>query len=532
MRNSSFSLVLFACLFCVAYVLVKHVVFIVQSDFEELVHNQGTERDKKGMASLVRQPRTNIEDVARLMEMRKAMLAYHALSLQLGPKENQDCGAQNHRIVIRGRQYGQFSNILISLTHGLGFAEALNSHYRARGEQTRYSLVLPNYMLRALHPFDLTLLYSQYCFYSEKLPTIREKAEQMPSFTLSTLLSTKKSLSNIFCKLVEALWSTFDYASKSIEVDIDVVREMIAHDGILEPSEEQDGRSRKEGSEDDVEISSKMLFFWGTEAAVTWRKQSFPFLFSSAADDDEVAYYTRTYVVLLSALYSSAAPSVVNGALALAKSIVDETKSSDFGYSTAHRRDLDGKCGSIMKAKSTWEKDFGFAGEGAGEKAEAGASMRSCPRGGGQRAHECVSLDGAHPLCTMPQYFVHRLNSMVGLARLPIYLSSDSAGSDRYVESEGFIMGYMEKERLGLSKALSEVEQSCVDIMVCALGSGIFVGNPASTFTFQIQTLRTLLQRNSLPEARHHDIYFERSDDQKKPSWISQSSIRSMINSI
>jgi hypothetical protein len=522
-----FSSTLLLCSFCVVYLFVKHISFVVHSGFEKLVHNQGSERDSNGMASILRQPKTGIKDISRFMEIRGSMLAYHGLALQLGPKVKQHCGQRNRRVVIRGTQYGQFSNILISLAHGLGFTEALNEYYRARGEDIRYSLVLPNYMLRALQPFDLTLIQSQYCFYVNEVPSTLEEVEQMPTFTLSTLFSRKKTMVNIFGKFVEACWSTVNYAARSVKQDIDVVKGQVSHYEVFlsEKGNKDTASAPISGRFNDLEISSKMLFFWGKESAIAWRDQNFPSLLSDASDSGgEVSYYTRVYAAVLSALYSSAAPSVVNGALTLARSIVDETTgSSHFEYSTAHRRNLDGQCSSLLKDKSIWDKDFGFLG------AEPGG-MRSCSADSGDR---CVSLEGAHPLCTMQEEFVRRLNNLMGLSRLPMYLSSDLADAEQHSEGgESFLLGYYMKEQLGLSQALSQAEQSCVDIMVCTMGSGLFVGNPASTFTFQIQTLRTLLQRTSMPKARNHDIYFDRSDAQVGPGWISQAMIQSIADSV
>ena len=522
-RCSNFSTFLAVLSLCVAYVFVKHVFFLrgTQGHLEEVVVHHSATHGRAVFSSL-REPQSGVGDIRRLAQMRNHSVIYQAWAMQLGPEVKEECGDHNRRIVIRGHQYGQHSNVMASLAHILGLSEALNEHYRNRGEDIRYSLVLPNYMLRALHPFDTTLLQAQYCFQSSGIPTKLEELDQIPRFTLSTLFSRKKSAMAIFSKLAETSWSLFNYASDNVNLDTDVAKgwKLVSEDSILDNDDA--------GDHADLHIDSKMLFFWGKEAAISWRKRNFPFLFVDELD--ETAYYTRVYVSMLSALYGSVTPAISSGVLTLVKRIAGDASgggSHAFRYSAAHRRNLNGNCSLLMTSKSTWNTDFDFGG----------VNMPSCLDSHWHDEEECKALEGMHPICAMPLPFVSRLNKKKGLLGLPIFLASDRPADHRDEKwrkgsDNSIFTGWELRGLLGISKVLSGGEQSCIDILLCSLGSGLFVGNPASTFTFQIYTLRALLRHSSLPMVPFHDLYFDRFDKQDRPSWISQNSVSSLIDSL
>ena len=146
------------------------------------------------------------------------------------------------------------------------------------------------------------------------------------------------------------------------------------------------------------------------------------------------------------------------------------------------------------------------------------------------RDHACILF----VRCQQP--FLESVHQSEGCSRY-LFLSSDSPTSrndERWRVNNGnaFFIGMELRSSLGLSTILSDSEQSCIDILLCSFANGLFVGNPASTFSFQIFTLRTLLRVSSLPYVPFHDIYFDRFDNPESSSWISQKRIRYLIESL
>jgi hypothetical protein len=607
MKWSGFAVSWLVLSLCVLYVLLKEVLFVTLGNYDELMQHA----DGSGLSPLLRG-----SGVQRTEEVKAVLSKFAAAALSLGPQASRDCGkGDNRKVVVRGVQYGQFSNNMISLVHGLGFTDALNRHYHESGEDVRYSFVVPNYMARMLHPFDLSVLRAQYCFYVRETPDADEEADQMPSFGLSTLFSMEKSLSEKWGKFAAYVWSRIDYAQSNIRKEAQVVHGLKGIRGLLQAEGEgATARFDPAFGAHDVRIESKMLFFWGQKAAISWRKQKFPFLFpdpvsssssskagvmitpntpirgvtitpsSSSSNSSKNAaelvqherrHYTRTYLTVLGALYSHTATSVERGVMMVLDKFSpvigagstnnksSSSSSSGLSYSAAHRRNLDSECEATMHANSVWDRDF----RGLVDLRDHGYKYKA-----GENPYP-------HPLCGMPAHFVHavvkkdrernRKGEEEGEAATktggrPIYISSDckTDREDQHwldyrdsndpstppstpssisspLNSDFFVVGRRLRGILGLGQLLTPSEQSCIDILLCALGSGVFVGNPRSTFTFQIIALRAILKLHSLPEVLHHDVYFTSvgegegeggDDDAFSGTWVSPRSIHAVLN--
>ena len=64
--------------------------------------------------SSLRQPQSNIQDLMRMSGFMNYSATFQMWAMQLGPEVNEERRDDNRFIIVRGSQYGQFSNMLIS----------------------------------------------------------------------------------------------------------------------------------------------------------------------------------------------------------------------------------------------------------------------------------------------------------------------------------------------------------------------------------------------------------------------------------
>ena len=505
---------------CVVFLMVHQARFLCSGSIEEMMaYSSGR------VSRSLRTSHTGMESV-RHSKITRVLRQFAERSVELAPSVGHRCHAKESRkVFIRGRQYGQFSNILISLAHGLGFVDVLNTYYREQEQDIHYALVVPNYMARELHSFDLRVLRGHYCFVMNEVPSVEEQADQEASFSISTLFSMKKTMALKVTALVEMLWKRFDYPAISLRRDLSL---LATQQGRYRPALSPPSAYTYAAGKNDIKLDSKDLFFWGRRHSVARRFRSFPYLRHGLPDEQaalrEREYYTRTYVAVLCALWSSVNPSVVSGAVVLLREMELEgggdPRRPDWEvlleYSSVHQRGLDGECEAIMRSNADWARDFSYI---------LGNDTSCSPQDGDwcQRDHLQTLL------CDMPSGFVKR----VCAGERKIYLASDSlppyprTSLRKFSEKPQIVMGWDLRRRLGLAESLSTHEISCIDLLLCVLGTGLFIGNPRSTFSFQITTLRAVLGQRSVPRVRNHDLYFVLGEEDL---WISQSSVENVTS--
>ena len=203
--------------FCILFLVIRQARFLSSGSIEEMVAYSS------GLAS--RSFRTSHEGLDPVRRSKiTGILKYLAdKSAALAPPVGHQCHAQSSRkVFIRGRQYGEFSNCLISLAHGLGFVEFEYILF-GTGSDIHYALVVPNYMARELRSFDLQVLLRHYCLVINEVPSAEELIDQEESFSISTLFSIKKSVAVKAAKLFAMLWKHFDYPASSLLRDTNVL---------------------------------------------------------------------------------------------------------------------------------------------------------------------------------------------------------------------------------------------------------------------------------------------------------------------
>ena len=506
---------------CVLFLLLHQVRFLSSGSIDEMV------KYSTGRASRSLRTYRKGMDSVRHSKVARVLAQFQQKSADLAPPDDHVCHAQQSRkVFIRGRQYGQFSNSLISLAHGLGFVDTLNAYHRVQEDGIQYALVVPNYMVRELKSFDLRVLLDHYCLVINEVPSAIEQADQEESFSWSTLFSTKKSVAVKINRLAEVLWAMMDCPAKSLRRDIALLE---AHEG-RNHTTQSSALSYSPGRNDDrIELDSKDLFFWGHSGSLAMRMRKFPELYEGSEDHATVLkaerdYYTRHYVAILCALWSHVSPSVIDGALVLlrelARSGEEEEKDARrpewealLEYSAAHQRGLDGECDAIMKSNADWERDF----------PRLYNNDTTCKGEWCQRRHRQTLL------CDMPPGFLRGVCDQESPDSNTFYLASEAAPLYKLPNLRGeeeklhFVAGWDLRRRLGLVEGLSAQEISCMDLLLCVLGTGVFIGNPRSTFSFQITTLRAVLGQRSVPRVRNHDLYF--LPPRGEALWISQSSV-------
>ena len=224
---------------------------------------------------------------------------------------------------------------------------------------------LSRIMARELRSFDLQVLLRHYCLVINEVPSAEELIDQEESFSISTLFSIKKNVAVKAAKLFAMLWKHFDYPASSLLRDTNVLAAYQLR--YRSPSFPYTYLARN----GDIELDSKELFFWGHRHAVVARMRNFPFLYRGHTDERSVLkvereLYTRTYVAVLCALWSSVVPSVVSGVVAILREMKlhgnEDPRRPNWEalleYSSAHQRSLDGECQAIMTHNADFARDF------------------------------------------------------------------------------------------------------------------------------------------------------------------------------
>jgi len=248
----------------------------------------------------------------------------------------------------------------------------------------------------------------------------------------------------------------------------------------------------------------------------------------------------RTYVGVVGTLWGSVYPAL----RCIASSLVRDELGGQLGYYAVHKRHLAGFCRQMMAEVSQMETDF----------PEVEAMFKYEGETGVGRARE-----QDHPVCNMPPALVHAIisghiererNGTAAAAQsepdagteqgtersfIFIYVSSDG----RTEESEWLgaaaenaawraVISTHAQQQHALSKHQGVSISAFLDIYMASHAQKLFIGNPRSTFSFQIAALRTLLGKESWPEAPRHDIYFAKPLPPEQ-QWLSLRDIKEAI---
>ena len=230
-------------------------------------------------------------------------------------------------------------------------------------------------------------------------------------------------------------------------------------------------------------------------------------------------------MAVLCTLWSSVVPSVVSGVVAILRELKlhgnEDPRRPNWEalleYSSAHQRSLDGECQAIMTHNADFARDFPDL---------LGNDTSCSPQNGGWCKRDHLQT----LLCDMPSGFVRHLCGQDS----KIYLASRSYPQDyltnlqETAEKSQIVVGWDLRRRLRLAESLSAQEISSMDVLLCVLGTRVFIGNPRSTFSFQIFTLRAVLGLSSVPRVRNHDMYFVRPNC-VEDLWVSQESINDIL---
>ena len=576
-KLSAFTLSMIALVLCVIVLLARSFRFVSSGSIDEMMEYA------RGRASRsLRVPLVGV-DAMRFTEISNNLKWLSKVGDEMSSSNIKCNSSQTRKVFIRGKQYGGFSNNIIALAHGLGFVEALNAYHHGIGEDIRYSLVIPNYMVSVLNSFDLRALRKNYCFVANEVPSEDELADQEEVLTLSTVLSLKKSISVKINKLNLVIWNLFDYPSRSIRADMTRMDIYGLRGQSLSETKLQSRKfysSSPHWVDEDIELDSKMLFFWGYRQSLESRMRLFPYLY---LEEEILAlekkHYTKTYVAILCTLWGSLMPSVIHGAVLSLRGTSevdllnpekrprrpkhpkDKKPKNDKGekplksqgqqkltkaelvnvvkrgqmqpgehvqesvmrYSAAHQRDLNGDCEEIMKFNSEWSRDF----QDLEVSKTDGHSDAKC------ESEWCRRSLRQSILCDMPLDFLKHMSERESPHTRHLYIASSAklpkafekaAKNHEWGEIKAH-SGWSVTRNMGLSEGLSTHEISCMDILLCTMATGVFIGNPRSTFSFQIATLRSVLGLKSFPKTPNHDIYFIKPFGDEKMPWISRSSV-------
>ena len=467
-----------------------------------------------------------IEDISRLRNV----------GSRLTPKPRRTCGERYVRVI--GPVYGGTSNFLISLVHGIALSEWATarqldedisaseafSNSPPSARHYSYTLLLPHYATSVLFPFDLNLLMSQYC--------VRILAHDR-------LIDGKrvpwgaKWLWDPLAKLVRILKGA-EYKLQKQREDL----QALVHEAVLQ------GRmpliNDPPAVIGDVQVTMSELFHLGSpEFLHVWKRFTSGILESpkSFRLSEMNAFMLRKivpqvakhYIGVLSAIWTSPCPLLLR---AVSRLLTTELR-GNLDYHVVHKRQLDGYCATTLYDVSDIQIDF----------PAAYSHLQRTPAAGTKSGKST-----GHPVCDMSPSFVTEIiensNRMSAKASLnitdkvysgvhqQIYVSSDAQGddSDWLAERSRWkaVVGWNAQQRHGLSMMKNINIGYYIDLLTASHARGLFVGNPRSTFSFVIATLRAGLGYPTWPVPLRHDVYFSKPIAREQ-QWVGLQDIKDVL---
>ena len=208
----------------------------------------------------------------------------------------------------------------------------------------------------------------------------------------------------------------------------------------------------------------------------------------------------------MSALWARVKPEVLH----LASAIIGATFDSKLGYYSVHKRGFEGTCT-----------------QGYVDMPILGTNYTGY---------------GLHPLCTLTPGYARSLFR----DDASIYLASDQQSDDiAWLDDKKSVVGWAVQDKI-LGKPHNTISaapttygytvQAAADVLVSTLGLGDFLGQPRSTFSWQIEVLRACKGKVSVPLGgmNETDIYFRSTlGDEKELTpwgWVTRDSIWTAVN--
>jgi hypothetical protein len=455
-------------------------------------------------------------------ELQNLGIKARQIAASFGPKKK--CSRKKLHIVGPGE--GSTTNQIFTLAHALGVAADLQ-------DTQSYTLVLPQYMLETLKSFDISLLKEIYCLEIARERTQadhetlqlalkrREKEERRRGAGSTESVGIGSILRSIFTKSSSNLLdgdSSYSQGATTAGPFFPGDVLITSRDAYLwggevyyEMGGDEMGKMQKRMKEEILGINkakklpgqSKVDYAIGAEgddvnAACTCDRGA-DYLYEVAPKYklQRISQAERSHMVdrtkfaghvacVVASLWSKVTPEV----LFLASAVLGTAFGGDMKYHSAHRRGFEGSC-------TTEYINHPLKG------------IISSPLKGED-----------HPMCSFsPDYVRTLLHSPA-----PLFLTSDQQSSDKdqkWVKDHQARVGWaVHDEIFGASSHDSATKraaltygydtQTASDILLAAVGQGEFIGQPRSTFSWQIEVLRACIGRGSLPIGglNETDVYF------------------------
>jgi|MDTB01.3.fsa_nt_gb hypothetical protein len=463
---------------------------------------------------------------------------------------NKKC--KRNKLYIAGPGEGSTTNQIITLAHALGVASSLP---RVSGEgDASYTVSLPRYMLKTLKSFDMSLLKDLYCIEvaperteadhetlrlaykrKEKLDRVRAKTEHWGTTFLrlflsvmhgsfsSTLAQDKSKTQGrtvtgslkpgdlLLTSRDAFLWGGEVYHGMG-EEEMTAMQERMKGEilGKNPAKERADGRKSEYSirpAEDGQDVACTCHrgadYIYEVEEGYAMKRIS---QVEQSRMIDKVVFAGHIACVM-SALWARVAPEVLH----LASAVIGAGFDSKLRYHSVHKRGFEGTCTQgyvVMPVKGTK-----YTGQ------------------------------GEHSLCSLSPAYTRTLFR----DRAPLYLASDQQGSDQaWLDDKESVVGWaVQNEILDKPHDTENAEpatygytvQAAVDVLVSTLGSGDFMGQPRSTFSWQIEILRACMGKKSVPLGgmNETDIYYRSTLGDEKEGvppggWVTRDSFWTALN--
>ena len=398
------------------------------------------------------------DDVSRGLSIR--LLELEMFAVKAAPKRRASrFGCEGNKYIrITEGIFGQTSNQILTIAHGLALADSLRGEGgRGSGgsfDDIHYTLLVPHVIASSLAPFNITLLQSLYCI--EILAASKGPASEKDAFILKQR-AEEESMKEWILKLIG--WKSKEELNKLVDKANEKKLSRENHQRVISDPLFRQG---------DLSITSKDLFLWGIKEREGKHKgrSRYELLNGMGLDLSLEGNYSRRlelyshYVVgVLAALWSHPTKSLRQGLEVIVRSQLQ----GSFNYSSVHKRGLDKMCEKLFRLRSNYSRDF----------------------------PDLLAWDGKgkHPLCEMPPSRILDLCAREGASQV-IFLASDHQTDDsdwlRRSKKDLSVVGYDVFRRLNLEKYLSGVHYKFLDLLLMMMADGLFVGNPASTMSLQV----------------------------------------------
>jgi len=202
-------------------------------------------------------------------------------------------------------------------------------------------------------------------------------------------------------------------------------------------------------------------------------------------------YFARYTAGVLAALWTDISEHYQK----LALSMVRAHYGGRFSYSAVHKRAFEGTCSAEYAEKTFLQRDF-QALIAYDEKVKKITTDMRAP----------------HPVCTMsPSWVIPMIRRKQHVSRM--YIASDGQADDSEWEAEAARKHVKGQEGIVIGRQDPLFESGAgggvFDMFNAVLAEGLFLGNPRSTYSLAIFTLRSILtDRINIPLAMDFDMYF------------------------